>query len=269
MSQISEFDSTILGREVVGWGAARVAAPVLPLPNALFNERFVAEPYCLFRDNLSVRSLGAVSPFYRSRPASPISERDPLTWAARLGMFEDLKEARDSETAGSLAATHQDPHTASPGVAVNGRVEAGVQTNDVCLRFPKTGLMRRKLTKKRTRKTRSVEIPREEAELEFAQAFFPPLPPPLDPHLRNKISKVRSFWGRLNRALPTTFKVSYLCPLRRQREFLDFSHKEILLEESPSNDILCKSSLGDGSVSRSGFIQPHWADDFDQVTFAD
>jgi hypothetical protein len=64
--------------------------------------------------------------------------------------------------------------------------------------------------------------------------------------------------------------VTYLCPLKRQSEFLDFSLKEILLEENPSNDFLFKSSpVHDDALSNGASIQSPWADDFDRFTLAD
>lgn len=271
MSQISEYDFPLLRREVVPWGVGRDTSGVLPLQNAIFNDRFVVEPPCGFRDNLSVRSLGALSPFYRSRPDSPISERDPVAWALNLSLSEysPLAEAPLEPLTPTTNSSRQLPlykqQTENLTPSQGARVDAGVQTFDVCLRFPKTG--RRQLPKTRKRKAKSLEIPREEAERELLSSWKPSTPP-TDHNLRSKICKVRSFWNRTNKALPTTFKVSYLCPVKKQSEFLDFSRKEILLDDSPTNDILFKSGPADDSVSYGGSIQSPWADDFDQGTFA-
>ena len=274
MSQISEYDSPILRREAMPWGVGRYISITLPFQSTASNDRLFAEPACCFRDNLSVRSMGAMSPFYTSRPASPISERDPVTWALHLGMMENAKhiQANQQPLTPTTQSTKQLPPfpqqktlSTPPLVA---RAEIGVQTNDVVFRFPKTGLSSRRIVKKRSRKTRSFEIPREDAEREM-MSVCRPTPPPLDPHLRSKISKVRSFWNKSNRVFPTTFKVIFLCPQKKQSEFLDFSRKEILLDEhmTSSNDILFKSNPYDDSVSNSRSIQSPWADDYEQVTF--
>ncbi len=274
MSQISEYDSPILRREVVPWRVGRDTAVALPVPSAVFNDCFIAEPNYGDRDSLSVRSLGAMSPFYRSRLASPISERDPVAWALNLGMMETAKlgaSVHQTNTPVTLSSRGHPLIDNCPDSFPAQRVDAGVQTLDACLRFPKTGFASRRLPKRRTRKTKSVEIPREDAERELRGVrLAAPSPPPIDPHLRSKICKVRSFWSKANRALPTTFKVTYLCPLKRQSEFLDFSLKEILLEENPSNDFLFKSSpVHDDALSNGASIQSPWADDFDRFTLAD
>jgi len=274
MSQLCEFDSSILRREAMPWGVGRDISVTLPFQSAAFDDRLLAEPACCFRDNLSVRSMGAMSPFYTSRPASPISERDPVTWALHLGMMENAKHIQASQqplTPTTLSTKHLSPFTHQKTLSTPplvARAEIGVQTNDVVFRFPKTGLSSRRITKRRSRKTRSVETPGEYAEREMMRVCRP-TPPPHEPNLRSKISKVRSFWNKSNRAFPTTFKVIFLCPQKKQSEFLDFSLKEILLDEhmTSSNDILFKSSPPDDSVSNGGSIQSPWADDFDQVTF--
>lgn len=274
MSQISEYDSPILRREVVPWRVGRDTAAALPAPHGSFFDCFIAEPQRGDPDNQSVRSLGAMSPFYKSRPGSPISERDPVAWALNLGMMDCTKLGADAfqlpTPATFSARSHQPLDNRLPTFPAQ-RVDAGVQTLDACLRFPKTGYSSRRAPKRRTRKTKSVEIPREEAEREL-RGFRPaaPSPAPTDPHLRSKIAKVRSFWSKANRGLPTTFKVTYLCPLRRQSEFLDFSLKEILLEENHSNDFLLKSSPAhDDCLSHGASVTSPWADDFDRFTLAD
>lgn len=270
MSQISDYDSPFCKREVAVVGAAREAGLTLPFPGTLANDRFVVEPFCGFRDTHSVRSLGALSPFYRSRPASPISERDPVAWGLNLALQESLSPAKSISdaraptgvTVRSLPPLGQQTHSAP--TQDGQRVDAGVQTLDFLFRFPKTGYSRRRLPKKPRRKTKSLEIPREEADLELAMPKKT-FQTPRDPHLHAKIKKVRAFWTSSSRHLPTTFKVAFLCPVKKQSEFLDFSLKEILVEEAAAHDILYKPSQADDSVSYNGSIKSPWADDFGQA----
>lgn len=273
MSHSSEFDSPFCRREVIGVGAVRDAGPTLPLPNGLLNDRFVVEPFCGFRDTHSVRSLGALSPFYRSRPASPISERDPVAWGLNLAMQESLSPAKSvSDSRAGTAATgrslpplcQQTLSAAGPSSWSGPRMDAGVQTVDLLLRFPRTGYSRRRIAKKPRRKTKSLEIPREEALFELAEPKKTPQTP-RDPHLAAKIKKVRAFWTSASRALPTTFRLGFLCPLKKQSEFMDFSLKEIMVEENGAHDILLKPSPADDSVSHNGSIKSPWADDFEQA----
>lgn len=272
MSQISDYDSPFCRKETAGVGALRDAGLTLPFPSATLNDRFVVEPFCGFRDSHSVRSLGALSPFYRSRPASPISERDPVAWGLNLALQESLAPAKyinDSRTQTTATVRSLPPlsqQTLSAGAPTwsGPRVDAGVQTLDLLFRFPKTGYSRRRIAKRHRRKTKSLEIPREEADLELsAPKKAPQLP--RDPHLQAKIKKVRAFWSSNSRHLPTTFKVAFLCPLKKQSEFLDFSLKEILVEEAGVHDILYKPSPTDDSVSLNGSIKSPWADDFGQA----
>lgn len=276
MSQFSGYDSPLLRREVVPWGVGRDASATLPLHSAIFNDCFVVEPVCAGRDNLSVRSLGALSPFYRSRPTSPTSERDPASWVFPLLPLEDAKHGdfiAEPLTPTTLSSKPVSVHSNQKANCASPRklVDAGVQTLDVCLRFPKTGLPRHRISKKnRKPKSKSCEIPRDEAEKELLTTRVPAAVMPVaDPHLSSKVSKVRSFWNRVHRALPTVFKVSYLCPLRRQSEFLDFSQKHILLEDSSAADLLKTSAVPDDCLSNGASVTSPWADDFEQVNFAE
>ena len=255
----------------------RDASATLPFHSAIFNDCFVVEPTCGGRDNFSVRSLGAISPFYRSRPTSPTSDRDPATWVFPLLPLEDSKHRDFPEeplTPTTLSSKPSSPYcNKKVTICAPPRelVDAGVQTLDVCMRFPKTGLSRRRIAKKnRKAKSKSCEIPREEAEEEQLTVRAPScVQPAADPHLYSKVAKVRSFWSRSHRALPTVFKVSYLCPLRRQSEFLDFSQKHILLEDASSAGLLKSCPVLDDCLSNGASVQSPWADDFEQINFAE
>ena len=82
--------------------------------------------------------------------------------------------------------------------------------------------------------------------------------------MKSKIRKIQSFWSQTTKVCPTVFQVAFLCPHQGQSEFIDFTHKEILADETAIN-ILCKPSNVEESVSQGGSIQSPWADDFEQA----
>lgn len=245
MSHQSGTETPLLNR---GGLAERTFAPwqgpqIFQIP--IFNERFVYEANCGVREPKSCRSLGPLSPFYRSRPASPISERDQASFTHPNLLLDGVKAASmgshvmtpDTQISRTGAVPIAQARIPNPPVFLEKSCQtssAGVQTLNLRLRHPKAGFSERK---KRIRSRRNgkngSEVPQSQATADVAPE--PPLRIDSDLNLRNKIGKLRSYWGRGTRLLPNTFKISYLCPVQRQSEFLDFSLKEILLDENPQN----------------------------------
>lgn len=213
--------------------------------NSIFNERFAIETNGCVREPKSCRSLGPLSPFSRSRPASPISERDQTSFTYQNSLMDSSKTASfgqhilTPDTQISRAGATHLPQCRVPAAPVFlekscQTSSAGVQTVNLKLRHPKAGFSERK---KRIRTRRSGKNGSEVQNSLITTDVVPEASPrfDVDVSIRNKIGKLRSYWGRVTRLLPNTFKISYLCPVQRQSEFLDFSLKEILLDESPQN----------------------------------
>lgn len=254
MSRCSETDSPLLCHGVAFFGTA-ATRPCLQ--NLIFNEAYGTELACGVRESLSVRSVAILSPFVRSRPSSPISERDPPAGAMVLELPKSTSCISAPATPDTVASRHAVPLGPTPAAPAFDtpciKISAGVQTTNLRITHPRSGLLQRK---KRPRPVVEVAPQPPSPVVEVA----PPRPGP-DAHLRSKISKLRAFWGRGTRLLPSTFRLSFLCPDRRQSEFLDFSRKEILLEEHHQHGPRSRAAFGATDPSDSEKRKPSpWAD---------
>ena len=215
--------------------------------NGLLNLTFVVGGAACNRDKLSVRSLDQLSSFYNSRPASPISERERAV-CDQFGFALDAAgpcfRVRNTPT----PATERSLYFPKPLLelappAPQNACEKYCQTCETDLaglsvleeeapsRRPQK--KHRKISKKTGRDARPPADPQAAAPASCG-ATDPPASGK-DSNLQSKVVKLSSFWKRHTKLLPNTFKVSFLCPVRRQAEFLDFSLKEILLEEHHQN----------------------------------
>ncbi len=220
--------------------------PQMPNSN-IFNDRILFENSFNNGDSLSVRSLGYLSPYSRSRPSSPISEREknafisPEVWREPFLNRSPNGETYTASTHHSRFLPGQQQGSASKTAPT--RCEGSCQTSERGLlllnspEFPSILVSSQKKCrlkgKNRDRKHRKSQNNDVGSILEAQIELFED--PQKEENIRSKIAKLRSFWGRSSKLLPSTFKVSFLCPVRRQSEFIDFSLKEILLEEHHQN----------------------------------
>lgn len=218
------------------------------MPNSnIFNDRFVFENACDIGDSLSVRSLGYLSPYSRSRPSSPISEREKNAFVCPdvfREPFVNRGQAGEIYAGSPQFSRYLSVHQqGSNSKTAPTRCEGSCQTSErgvlflnspefpsILVSSDKKCRLKGKNRDRKHRKSQNNDVGSIlEAQIEVFEN------PQKEDNIRSKISKLRSFWGRSSKLLPSTFKVSYLCPVRRQSEFLDFSLKEILLEEHHQN----------------------------------
>lgn len=246
--------------------------------NPIFNEKFAIETNCGVREPKSCRSLGFLSPFSVSRPASPISEREPTSFSFQSTLLEGPKAAcmgqhimtPDTQISRPGAVPLPQARIPAPPVFLEKSCQtssAGVQTLNLKLRHPKAGFSERK---KRIRARRSGKNG-SDAQRSQVTVDAAPEPAPrfdLDVSVRNKIGKLKSYWNRVTRLLPNTFKISYLCPVQRQSEFLDFSLKEILLDEHPQSGPGGRSDPAANELCFNGLAEAApWADEETSAMF--
>lgn len=231
-------------------GLLSARAPLKEADVGLLNPTFIFDGAMHGPDKLSTRSLDQLSSIYNSRPASPISERERaicdlygFSMEAQAPPQTFLKpKAPVPERSLCTPAAHRELAVPAPPLVYEKYCQTCVSDFEILSLLESKVGARKPILKRRKRinkKTGRDPTPPPEAEAPTPAAAESLESPPLRVEPRNslgaKVAKLGSFWRRQTKLLPNTFKVSFLCPVRKQAEFLDFSLKEILLEEHHQN----------------------------------